>query len=161
MLVGHLTAQMNPSNKRDKDLIRQYGFSVYSVPDTNSDSIRILSYLYVPNHVLQFIKSGNGFEAEYEATILLKEKKGIQLDRKHWSKTLKTQNYVESVSREIFTIHFHEFKVPFALLHCTNVYPTPPELVRLGAMVELQENFPDAVIGLSDHTVTNLSLIHI
>ena len=112
MLVSHLTAQMNPSNKRDKDLIRQYGFSVYSVADTHSDSIRILSYLYVPNHVLQFIKSGNGFEAEYEATILLKEKKGIQLDRKHWSKTLKTQNYVESVSREIFTIHFHEFKVP-------------------------------------------------
>lgn len=46
--------------------------------------------------------------------------------------------------------------VPFALLHCTNVYPTPPELVRLGAMVELQQTYPDAVVGLSDHTVTNL-----
>lgn len=45
--------------------------------------------------------------------------------------------------------------VPFALLHCTNVYPTPPELVRLGAMQRLREAFPDAVIGLSDHTVTN------
>ena len=46
-------------------------------------------------------------------------------------------------------------KVPFALLHCTNVYPTPPELVRLGAMVELKKAYPDAVVGLSDHTVTN------
>jgi N-acetylneuraminate synthase len=45
--------------------------------------------------------------------------------------------------------------VPFALLHCTNIYPTPPELVRLGAMSRLREAFPDAVIGLSDHTVTN------
>ena len=45
--------------------------------------------------------------------------------------------------------------VPFALLHCTNVYPTPPELVRLGAMSQLREAFPDAVIGLSDHTVSN------
>jgi N-acetylneuraminate synthase len=45
--------------------------------------------------------------------------------------------------------------VPFALLHCTNVYPTPPELVRLGAMTRLQEAFPDAVVGLSDHTVDN------
>ncbi|GFE85598.1 N-acetylneuraminate synthase family protein [Steroidobacter agaridevorans] len=45
--------------------------------------------------------------------------------------------------------------VPFALLHCTNVYPTPPELVRLGAMMQLKEAFPDAVIGLSDHTVSN------
>lgn len=46
-------------------------------------------------------------------------------------------------------------KIPFALLHCTNVYPTPPELVRLGAMSKLQEAFPDAVIGLSDHTTSN------
>ncbi len=45
--------------------------------------------------------------------------------------------------------------VPFALLHCTNVYPTPPELVRLNAMQELKEAYPDAVIGLSDHTVSN------
>jgi sialic acid synthase SpsE len=50
---------------------------------------------------------------------------------------------------------FRYYKVPFALLHCTNVYPTPPELVRLGAMVELEKEFPDAVIGLSDHTITN------
>ncbi|MEO6628522.1 MAG: N-acetylneuraminate synthase family protein [Aquihabitans sp.] len=46
--------------------------------------------------------------------------------------------------------------VPFALLHCTNVYPTPPELVRLGAISDLAEAFPDAVLGLSDHTLTNL-----
>lgn len=46
--------------------------------------------------------------------------------------------------------------VPFALLHCTNVYPTPPELVRLGAIGELAAAFPDAVVGLSDHTLTNL-----
>jgi N-acetylneuraminate synthase len=45
--------------------------------------------------------------------------------------------------------------VPFALLHCTSVYPTPPSLVRLGAIAELREAFPDAVIGLSDHTLNN------
>ncbi|NBV51495.1 polyhydroxyalkanoate biosynthesis repressor PhaR, partial [bacterium] len=45
--------------------------------------------------------------------------------------------------------------VPFALLHCTNVYPTPPELVRLNAITKLKEAFPDAVVGLSDHTTSN------
>ncbi len=45
--------------------------------------------------------------------------------------------------------------LPFALLHCTNVYPTPPSLVRLDAMRQLKEAFPDAVVGLSDHTTTN------
>ena len=48
-------------------------------------------------------------------------------------------------------------KISYALLHTTNIYPTPFHLVRLEAMRELQENFPDAVIGLSDHTVNNLA----
>ena len=50
-------------------------------------------------------------------------------------------------------------KIPFALLHCTNVYPTPPELVRLGALTELQKAFPDAIIGLSDHTTDNYACL--
>ena len=49
--------------------------------------------------------------------------------------------------------------IPFALLHCTNVYPTPPSLVRLGAIHQLREAFPDAVIGLSDHTVNNFACL--
>ena len=39
-----------------------------------------------------------------------------------------------------------------ALLHTTNLYPTPHEYVRLSAMVDLHENFPNYVYGLSDHT---------
>ena len=46
-------------------------------------------------------------------------------------------------------------KIPFALLHCTNIYPTPHELTRLNFITELKNKFPDAVIGLSDHTVDN------
>jgi N-acetylneuraminate synthase len=46
-------------------------------------------------------------------------------------------------------------KIPFALLHCTSIYPTPYDKVRLHAMVELKETFPDAVVGLSDHTLSN------
>jgi N-acetylneuraminate synthase len=50
-----------------------------------------------------------------------------------------------------------EYKVPYALLHTTNLYPTPSHLVRLGAMQELQKEFPNAIIGLSDHTTSNLA----
>jgi N-acetylneuraminate synthase len=48
-----------------------------------------------------------------------------------------------------------QYKVPYALLHTTNLYPTPVHLVRLGAMEELQREFPNAIIGLSDHTTSN------
>ena len=50
---------------------------------------------------------------------------------------------------------FRERNLDFALLHTTNLYPTPNHLVRLGGMQELEEKFPDALIGLSDHTLTN------
>ena len=62
-------------------------------------------------------------------------------------------NTIESVSKAVNI--FRNYHIPFALLHTTNLYPTPHHLVRLQAMVELQNAFPDAVIGLSDHTVTN------
>lgn len=54
---------------------------------------------------------------------------------------------------------FRRRDVPFALLHCTNLYPTPPHLVRLEAVRELAEAYPDAVVGLSDHTVDNLACL--
>lgn len=49
--------------------------------------------------------------------------------------------------------------VPYALLHCTNVYPTPHRLVRLGAMTEMAAAFPNAVVGLSDHTTDNFACL--
>ncbi|WP_104713581.1 N-acetylneuraminate synthase family protein [Helicobacter cetorum] len=45
-------------------------------------------------------------------------------------------------------------KVPLALLHTTNLYPTPFELVRLNAMLDLKNAF-DVPVGLSDHTLNN------
>ena len=54
---------------------------------------------------------------------------------------------------------FETARVPYALLHTTNLYPTPPHLVRLGAMVELARTFPKAVVGLSDHTINNVACL--
>lgn len=45
--------------------------------------------------------------------------------------------------------------VPYALFHCTSMYPTPYQKVRLGALGELGRAFPDAVLGLSDHSLGN------
>jgi N-acetylneuraminate synthase len=66
-------------------------------------------------------------------------------------------NSIETVRPSVEILR--KAKVPFALLHCTNIYPTPPELVRLGAMTHLKEAFPDAVVGLSDHTTSNYTCL--
>lgn len=49
--------------------------------------------------------------------------------------------------------------VPYALLHCTSMYPTPYDKVRLGALGDLAERFPDAVLGLSDHSLGNYTCL--
>ncbi len=50
---------------------------------------------------------------------------------------------------------FERYQVQYALLHTTNLYPTPNRLVRLGAMQEMANHFSDTPFGLSDHTLTN------
>ncbi len=64
-------------------------------------------------------------------------------------------NNIESITK---TVHILEkYNISYALLHTTNLYPTPVQLVRLGAMQELEREFPSAIIGLSDHTTSNLA----
>ncbi|MDP3204487.1 MAG: N-acetylneuraminate synthase family protein, partial [Hydrogenophaga sp.] len=43
--------------------------------------------------------------------------------------------------------------VDYALLECTNLYPSPPEIVSLQGITELRNAFPRAVIGFSDHSI--------
>ena len=43
--------------------------------------------------------------------------------------------------------------VEYALLECTNLYPSPPEIVSLQGVSELKQAFPDAVVGFSDHSI--------
>ena len=50
---------------------------------------------------------------------------------------------------------FDKHGIQYALLHTTNLYPTPPHLVRLGALSEMKREFPSVVLGLSDHTTSN------
>ncbi len=43
--------------------------------------------------------------------------------------------------------------VDYALLECTNLYPSPPEIVSLKGVTELKKAFPKAVVGFSDHSI--------
>ncbi|EAI5622568.1 polyhydroxyalkanoate biosynthesis repressor PhaR [Campylobacter upsaliensis] len=65
-------------------------------------------------------------------------------------------NDIKSITQSVKILK--DFEVPFVLLHTTNLYPTPPHLVRLHAMLTLQKEF-DALVGLSDHTTNNLACL--
>ena len=60
-------------------------------------------------------------------------------------------NNISSIRTSVEVIRKHD--VPLALLHCTSMYPTPYEAVRLGAIQDLAAEFPDLPVGLSDHSM--------
>jgi N-acetylneuraminate synthase len=59
-------------------------------------------------------------------------------------------NDLASISESVKTIQKHD--VPFMLMHCTSMYPTPYEKVRLGAIPQLIKEF-GLPVGLSDHSM--------
>jgi len=61
-------------------------------------------------------------------------------------------NTIETIKPAVKIIR--KYKLPFVLLHCTNIYPTPSKLIRLDAINVLKKTFPDALVGLSDHSET-------
>jgi sialic acid synthase SpsE len=60
-------------------------------------------------------------------------------------------NDLASVRKSVEALR--KYDVPLALLHCTSMYPTPYEKVRLGGIDDLRKNFPEMPIGLSDHSL--------
>ena len=46
-----------------------------------------------------------------------------------------------------------EAGIPYALLECTNLYPSPPEIVSLRGVSDLRDAFPRAIVGFSDHSI--------
>lgn len=62
-------------------------------------------------------------------------------------------NTIDSIRPSVDILEAHG--VPYVLLHCTNLYPTPADLIRLDAIKELEDSFPKAVLGLSDHSTSN------
>lgn len=59
-------------------------------------------------------------------------------------------NDISSIKKTVAILRKH--KTPFALLHCTNMYPTPWNKVRLQAITKMQKAFPNTIIGLSNHS---------
>jgi len=58
---------------------------------------------------------------------------------------------IEAIKRSVDVLK--NSQVEFALLECTNIYPSPPEHVSLKGILELQHAFPDVPIGFSDHSI--------
>ena len=58
---------------------------------------------------------------------------------------------LKSIARSVNILE--ENNISYALLECTNLYPSPPNIVSLKGVVELKKKFPNSVVGFSDHSM--------
>lgn len=58
---------------------------------------------------------------------------------------------IDSLARSVAILD--EAGIDYALMECTNLYPSPAEIVSLQGVTELQKAFPNAVVGFSDHSI--------
>ncbi len=122
------------------EYIKSRGVSFLSTPFSIPAIERVVN-LGVP-----FIKIGSG---EFNNLPLIKEACLSRLPL-----LLSTgMNTLDSIDRTVEEIS--KFGNSFALMHCTNIYPTPDNCVRLNAIKEMRERYPEIIIGLSDHTISS------
>lgn len=62
-------------------------------------------------------------------------------------------NDIKSIKKSVNILE--KTGVDYALLHCTSMYPTPYNKVRLNALIDIKKYFRNAVVGLSDHSFGN------
>ncbi len=123
-----------------KEIVEQLGMTYMSTPFSRAAAIR-LQKMGVPA-----FKIGSG-ECNNYPLIKLVASFGKPV-------ILSTgMNDISSIKESVNILRSN--KIPYALTHCTSIYPTPYNRVRLGALKELRDAFPDAVLGLSDHTLSN------
>ena len=58
---------------------------------------------------------------------------------------------IRSIRKSVEILNEHG--VDYALLECTNIYPSPPEHVSLKGILDLKNAFPEAQVGFSDHSI--------
>ncbi|MBU4332849.1 MAG: N-acetylneuraminate synthase family protein, partial [Candidatus Omnitrophica bacterium] len=60
-------------------------------------------------------------------------------------------SYLEEIEEAVFWID--AFGNPLVLMHCVLNYPTEDKNANLGMILDMKKEFPDKIIGYSDHTV--------
>ena len=97
--------------KRNMDIVDRFVIASFS-ESYSPDSIRVVAFVEIPYGLIQFIKKGDQFEASYEASLSMVEKKGKQINRKIWKETITLDSYEETKSKRRNIKHYTTFIIP-------------------------------------------------
>ena len=104
-------AQRYGRSKKQKSNVEKFVLVPFAEA-MDSDSIKIVTYMEIPFHALQFVKKGELFFASYQASIGIKDKHGQDLDHNVWTDSIKVSSYTDTKSAIKNRKHFTIFKMP-------------------------------------------------
>ncbi|MBR3133491.1 MAG: N-acetylneuraminate synthase family protein [Clostridia bacterium] len=138
-----IKCSLNEDDERAlKEYVEREGMIFISAP-FSFEAVDRLERMHIPAYRISSTQMNNFPLVEYIAS----KRKPILLST--------GMNDIPNIRKAIDVIKkYHD---QYAIMHCTNIYPTPPDKVSLSAIDELRKAFPGVVLGLSDHTLNNNS----
>ncbi|MFL2983751.1 MAG: GWxTD domain-containing protein [Candidatus Neomarinimicrobiota bacterium] len=124
--ISSLTySQKFSRTKKIKTNVEKYVLASF-IDVVNADSVRIVVFMEIPYHSLQFIKKDEIFLSYYQASIGIRKKKDKDADYFIFSDSIKVNNYSDTRSVLKNRKHFAEFTIPIGF-----------EYVALGELQDL------------------------
>ena len=106
-----LFAQNRSRTKKSKINVEKFVLAPF--PDAiDSDSAKIVTFMEIPYHSLQFVKKGDMFLAYYQASLSIRHKKGNEIGSVIWTDSIQVDFYTDTRSIMKNKKHFTNFNVP-------------------------------------------------
>jgi hypothetical protein len=87
-------------------------YDITETPLETRDSIAVDIVIQVPFNAIQFVKKDSVFIGKYEISVMLLDEKEVNVISKIWTQTLRTVNFAETYSAELFDINRLSIKSP-------------------------------------------------
>ncbi|MBN2279549.1 MAG: GWxTD domain-containing protein [Candidatus Marinimicrobia bacterium] len=102
LLTAALWGAFDPGEEEEHETGPFFRYKILSYPMISRDSVNVKITLDVPYNEIQFIKEGDLFRAEYEATVLVLNEKEEHCFSKTWNDTITLDNYEQTNSMKKF-----------------------------------------------------------
>lgn len=106
-----ILAQQRTRSKKSKTNVEKFVLAPF--PEAiDSDSIKVVTFMEIPYHALQFVKKENSFLAHYQASLSIRHKKGKEIGNMIWTDSIEVNLYTDTRSAMKNKKHYTDFNVP-------------------------------------------------
>jgi GWxTD domain-containing protein len=107
--ASSLIAQVEMANQGNNKGPRFYADIATTIVPDDPNLTRLNVFVEVQNDELQFIKTGDGYEATYEIAVVILDKENDQVDGKIWKEEIFVEQYDATNNRKKYNLSYDHF----------------------------------------------------